>query len=477
MLRALRLASLSTALLLGGCIGEWIQYFEQIGAFGTFDDEYRVQDLRVLALEVEPPELRFPPEVLTLDVDDPVFAALPPVRVRVEGYAYDPRGSEVAVELQLCAGPRSDFFSSDDPFGGANVNVCASSGSTSDLPPDVAALLLPQRRTVVADVDEPGGRLPGLVWDLELGPRVLRELALRGGDELPTLDGVEVEVVMRVSTREHGELEAEWAVMPIVARPDLFADDADPQARQDALDRANAEVCETSYEPSDDPPSPDEPPPGAAPERDCIDPAYLFVEDPDSPPVCGNGVIERDEHCEPEFAEFFPFECGDDCLFTAPVCERSCYFVLPPNTRPTVHGVDVVGFVDYEPRRSDDANADVSSGGEVSASPGDVVRLQAVLGDERELRQNTIGGADGFGPRGPAAVFEEHQSMGWYVVGPLGAIVEPTAQGAFVDQGFTGAIGYSTPVERSAGDEDSVFLVVTDDRGGSTMSRFTIRYE
>lgn len=103
-----------------------------------FDREDRIEDMRVLAVRMDPPEILYSPLFLTPAAQRPPGFPLPTVDVQLEVFAFDPRGGTVRTSVQLCP-------------DGAGDSACRLYDPAEDLaaePPEaraqIAALLEPQ---------------------------------------------------------------------------------------------------------------------------------------------------------------------------------------------------------------------------------------------------------------------------------------------------------------------------------------------
>lgn len=436
-------AALATLALAPGCVVEWLDWFDQIGNLDRVGDEYRVRDLRVLALEVDPPEIVYPAEVLTLDEDDARLDEMPPLRVRARGFAFDPRGGEISVGLQLCAGPYLDPF-----LARATAFDCPEPDELAALPADVAAALSPIARTVAARVDEdPAGPVDDLDFEFELSARALRELARQAGQTEPDLPPVVAQVQLQVSRRVDGQAENEVAVLPLYLRADVLSDTAPPEVREAVLSNWNAEVCD-----------PESPP-------DCI-PAFP-LGDPEAPHECGDLLVEGPELCDPPDGQL----CDDECRIIG-ACAFTCVYDTPPNTRPRLYGFDAPSDVVMEPRLSLVDDAEIRPGGVVRTAPGSIVHLRAVLDEARVSERHMVVPPPSFGPPSQTT---DSLSFGWYLVGNDGDIVNPRE---FDNRAYVpGAISYQAPTDRAPGDRDVIFVVVHDLFGGATFSRVLVEYQ
>lgn len=461
-----------------GCILEWVEWVQTLSTLGTAGDEHRVQDLRVLAIEAEPAELRY-----RLGVFEEGGDALPPLTLSLEAFAYDPRGGEIQTTLQLC--PKEAEVGRF--FNGAVIDfsACVGGEELGGLEPEVAAALAPIDRVLDADPTLPAGRIDGLTWRYVLTPAAQRAMLARAGVTDPVLHDVNVQVVLRVSREFAGQRETEWAVLPISMRADLLAA-GDEELVERALEEEERIICL----PSD-------------PQRDCIEPAWIPPPVP-GPSECGDEIVEGEEQCDPPDGLF----CDDACQLLN-VCERSCLAYTEPNERPRAFGFDRDVTIQQgqggeipRARLADVDDTDLPPGAELPVSPGAAVSLAVVLdAASRQLYALPGGGAIVEDPRGrpdvdigdderppppdePPALpeqtrtLEEELATSWYIVGSDGAIDAPlTFDGLFVDQGFTGAIRYRTSVDRQAGDRDPIFVVVNDGRGGMDVVHVELVYE
>lgn len=446
MVRLSLLFLVVTLALTQGCLLEWVDYFTKLSQTNSAGDPHRVRDLRVLAMEAQPAELRIPLEAY----DDDHEASR--VDLQVTAYAYDPRGGEVEAGFRLCLLPRLASFG-----GGENVvesSTCLETGDVDNLPAAVAASLVPPSRVVTADSPATGGRLQGLEHTFHLDDAALRLLLEKAGGDASHLRGFELVLGLQVSRVWLGERETEWAVLRLPAGPDL-GDAANPALLQAFLDDEQAELC--------DPEAP----------RDCVDPVIVerFPPNEGGPlsgdAQCGDGFVEQNEQCDPPLDG----ECTEECQI-ANLCERTCAFALPRNERPFVYGFDRIDEAQpfTLPRFSAASDAALHDGDVITLSPGDALGLLAVV-DEASVQQQTY-------PHGGDAVFDEYLQPRWYAFGPHGDFSEPRDFDGNFEGGTSAAVVYQSSAEgHSLGDREPVVLVTADDRGGMTVVTLELAFE
>ena len=74
----------------------------------SFDPQFEINDLRILAVQTEPAEILYSPLFLFPDEALPPGFSKPTTEIKVTVYAYDPRGNEVDTRLQLCPAELTD---------------------------------------------------------------------------------------------------------------------------------------------------------------------------------------------------------------------------------------------------------------------------------------------------------------------------------------------------------------------------------
>lgn len=180
--------------------------------------EHRVEDLRVLALEVDRPNVLVAPGLLFGDA--PAADAVP---VHVAPRVFDPRGGgPIDVSLSLCAAT---------PFAPRMGAPC----------PDGARQLASFRAE--ADADAPLGEVPGLEVDFALDAELARALYAEAGQPEGSLGVQLFEIVVSVSRRVDGRVERESGYVPWFLQLDALAADM-PAARLFALlDEEHAMLC------------------------------------------------------------------------------------------------------------------------------------------------------------------------------------------------------------------------------------------
>lgn len=133
------------------------------GACTNFDREDRIEDTRVLAVRMDPPEILYSPLFLQPPTQRPPGFPLPTVDVEVEVFAFDPRGGTVRTSVQLCP----------DDAGDNSCRLYDAEHDLADEPPaareQIAALLEPvvTESVIAADATPVGRVLPAsTTWSI-----------------------------------------------------------------------------------------------------------------------------------------------------------------------------------------------------------------------------------------------------------------------------------------------------------------------
>ena len=138
-------AALAAALALAGC--------------ANLDDVTTVKDLRVLALQAEPPGF-------LVDLDAPGAAAPQTLQATLTALVVDPQGQGRAVTFTGVACP--DYLSTLQPLAGESTRACPDPASTAALPPPFDTALA---TTVLASADQPGMTVPTAPSTIEYRPQ------------------------------------------------------------------------------------------------------------------------------------------------------------------------------------------------------------------------------------------------------------------------------------------------------------------
>lgn len=454
MRRASALLALVALALAQGCVLEWVDYFSKLTQLGTGTGEHRVLDLRVLAIEAAPAELRYPLAFL----DESADGSSGTLALRVEPFVYEPRGGDVDIAWSVCARQSSSLYGAPplDSLGDAS---CLDADEAARFTGDVATSLAPLT-TVVKASDEPGGRLPGLERTLYVdGPALRALLAIAEADlseeaRTSMQRHLELLVVLRVSRVWLGTPEDEWAVLAVPVAPDLA--NAEPARLEAFLDEHDAELCEPDTT------------------RDCTDPAQVFEppEDfelpPDATMECGNGVLEWFEQCDPPLAG----SCTEACMLDN-ICERTCILTLPANQVPLVYGVDRPDGIAYAqpPRATTVDDAALHDGDTVTLHPGEQVFFEAVV-DERVFAEDfaLVGHGQSFATETP--------QLRWYTFGDGNLAAPVDFDGSYAGQGYNGGVLYASSADlHQPGEREPFVLVVADGRGGMRVVTLELAFE
>jgi hypothetical protein len=147
----------------------------------NFDREDRIEDMRVLAIKTEPAEILYSPLHLLPPASRPPVLPLPDINVRVEIFAYDPRAGRTSSSVQLCP-------------AGAGDSTCRLYEREADLALEPAAhrdelraLLLPHELER-APLEAPAARVAPSVIDWTFSPAVIDFfIPDRDGNPVPSL--------------------------------------------------------------------------------------------------------------------------------------------------------------------------------------------------------------------------------------------------------------------------------------------------
>lgn len=422
MKRTLALLSL---LLLASCWPGWDFLCDP-----TPSREHRVEDLRVLAIENDTPNVLVAPGLLFDEAP-----AVEPIAVRIAPRVFDPRGGgPIDVAIAVCA---------SNAFGMGAGPPCPAGSRT-----------LASVRTE-ADADAPLGALPDLERTVLLDTSLVRELYAEAGVPDGTLGVVFFELVVSVSRSVEGRVERESAFLPWFFQLDALSPDM-PAARLDALLEAEgARVCGL----------------------DPIDGCTLAEE-----PRCGDGVVTQPESCEPPGSEGCDQSCyaSDECVASmgGAVCVMAP--VLP--ALPTLAGLAFsqagAGFVVNEA-------PDILPGGVIEVPVGERVFLTPAVAIEDMLPtlQWVFPPIPACGPETPGARAQLRCDSGYpstvtfrFYLGDgaaeLVAPADPTS-GYYGNSGYE-AVAVAFADGTAAGSEEPLLVVIASDRGAMGTAVFTL---
>jgi hypothetical protein len=272
---ALFACALAGPLATASCWPGWDFLFDQ-----TPSREHRVEDLRVLAIELEPASIVFTP---TFARDGGA-----PFTLQVRPVIFDPRGGDIDVDVSLC-------FTNND-----GISPCASIGG------EVV------RRTVTASSDDPLG-IVELDETFTISHEVIVDLFDVAGVPITTIGGVHAGVVVNVSRVLDGKRERERAELFFPVEVDPFGEGTTPEL-----------FAESAGD-------------------DCSDePEDVCFPGQEQEPECGNGIVEPPfEQCDPPEPGVCD-ECFaiDFCQAAA---STICIEPVAVNTRPLITAVFVLG--------------------------------------------------------------------------------------------------------------------------------------
>ncbi|OGQ10716.1 MAG: hypothetical protein A2138_09380 [Deltaproteobacteria bacterium RBG_16_71_12] len=395
--------------------------------------EHRVEDLRVLAIEVDQPNVLVPPGLLFDEAP-----AAEPVEVRVAPRAFDPRGGgPIDVTFSVCAA--NAFFTVAGP------------------PCPVGARSFGSQR-VEADLSAPLGPVPDLEATLTLDAELTRELYRQAGFPAGALGVLQLQLVVGVSRAIDGRVERESAYLPWFVQLDALSIDMPTAPLQALLQAEGALAC--------DPGAPD---------------ACSF----DVEPVCGDGVVTRPETCEPPGAE----GCDEYCFATdqcAAAVGGSGVCLRPPVLPPVPH---IAGLMFAEAGNGFFTNADpdVERGGAIEVTVGRPRYLSpAVQIDEvTPTLQRTwpASGACAEGTPGASARLQCDEgypatvTFRFYVGDGAAELVAPgdATTGFWGNQGGgyeAAAVAFADGT--AAGTEEPLVVVIASDRGAMDTAVFTL---
>ncbi len=421
---AAALAALAAAAALGAssCWPGWSSIFDQ-----TPSAEHRVQDLRVLAVVAEPASILLPSAFIT-------GAAEPaPFTLKVTPAIFDPRGGDIDVVISIC-GAR--------PFP---QQGCAT-----------PAVALPAfSGTFPADAHKPLGPVD-VSTTLRLSRAQVLELFLESGSDALGVAPADVRVVVEVARTVGGVRERESAVLGMSMQTDLFDGGIAPDERAALIAASGGSDC------------------GDSP-ADCFPAA-------DSDPVCGDGIVEAGEDCDPPTPDVCDEQCFalSPCAFSPP---SACTFPPTTNAAPVLFGLRTGAHARDPGDGTVDAAAgdtlEVPVGGTLDIAPtveADAEQFQGLVGNVGDPRQCPAG-TPGLLPHLDCPTSE---TLSWrvYVSDGKADVVGPAdATGTFtgniflpVEQPVTVAFAAGT----AAGTKEPLAVVLGDGRGGMAIQQFTL---
>lgn len=394
--------------------------------------EHRVEDLRVLALEVDQPSVLLPPGLLFDEAP-----AVAPVEVALVPRVFDPRGGgPIDVTFSVCAA--NAFFAT----GGAPC-------------PEGARSLGSER--VEADGSAPLGPVPDLRATLALDRELTRALYREAGFPGGALGMVQLQLVVGVSRAIDGRVERESAYLPFFVQLDARSPDLPAATRDRLLAAEGALLCDEG-----------------AP-----DACSFEIE-----PVCGDGEVQRPETCEPPGTDACDDYCFalDPCAATvggAGVCLRAPVVPSAPVLRGLVFSQAGNGF-------APNTEPDVERGGVIEVTVGGSRYLAPAIdvSDEVPTFQPSWPGSPGCAADAPGAQgslqcdggFAPSVSFRFYVGDGAAELVAPAdpVTGFFGNQSGYEAVAVAFADGTPAGTEEPLVVVIASDRGAMDTAVFTL---
>lgn len=198
-------------------------FFALISSLGiacsNFDREDRIEDLRILAVRAEPPEILYSPlYALTTPDSRPPGLPLEGVEMELEVYAFEPRGGLVRTSVNLCPADERACIDFDVDKILANLEENARK--------EVAAVYRPTQleNEPISQAIDPAGRIPALKWRFDFSPAVIDSLVPKGADGRPTLSFFPSfpRIAVDIESPEHAEVARETAYKRISTAVDLW---------------------------------------------------------------------------------------------------------------------------------------------------------------------------------------------------------------------------------------------------------------
>lgn len=214
-----------------------------LGACTDFDREDRIEDMRVLAVRMDPPEILYSPLFLTPAAERPPGFPLPTVDVNLEVFAFDPRGGTVRTRVQLCPDDAGDSSCRlYDPSADLAAEPAAARA-------ELEALLDPVVREsdIAADATPVGRVLPAsTTWHIT--PSVMDFFIDDDsrGNPIPSIFPLLPRVVVEaenLSITEAGEVKKERAFKRLPIAIDLTSPDLPPTVAADLAAGLGITLC------------------------------------------------------------------------------------------------------------------------------------------------------------------------------------------------------------------------------------------
>lgn len=214
-----------------------------VGACTNFDREDRIEDMRVLGVRMEPPEILYSPLFLQPAAQRPPGFPLPTVDVDIEVFAFDPRGGTVRTTMQLCPPDAED-------------NSCRVYDPSEDLaaePPsarsELAALLTPvvTEGAIAADAT-PVGRVVPATTTWHVTPPVMDFFINddEQGNPIPSIFPITPRVVVEAKNldiTDATDVQKERAFKRLPISIDLTSPDLPPDVTADLAQGLGITLC------------------------------------------------------------------------------------------------------------------------------------------------------------------------------------------------------------------------------------------
>jgi hypothetical protein len=381
----------------------------------NFDREDRIEDMRVLAMKAEPAEVLFSPLFLTPASQRPPGFPLPTVDVRMEAFAFDPRGGRTEVTTQLCPEGAGD---STCRLYDVEADLAAEPAENRD---ELRALLTPVKTQDEVTADElPLGRVSPAVRTFTFSPAVIDFFIPDDADGNPV--------------------------------PSIF-----PELPRVVYEAKNLDVV-------DEDPNDDVPPVTKERAFKRI-PVGLDLTSSNLPPDVAA-----------DFARAFGFELCTAPISEAEYEEQgraSCLERRVPNANPGLRGF----FLEADPEditkgllTTNDVPPDLGLGSLLIANPGDRVTVTPVFMPGSEERYQVVS----FDIEASKVILLnriEDIVCEWY---STRGDVSSTQTALQFNDGL--GVTWQLPSDAKSGEKDTMLLVVLDQRGGTAVAEITVEY-
>ena len=214
-----------------------------LSACSGFDREDRIEDLRILAVRADPPEILYSP-LYALTTPDTRAPGLPlqGVDMELEVYAFEPRGGLVRTQVNLC------------PAGeGACIDYDTApllADKSSETQAELKAVYTPPviENAPLSGQNDPSGRIPDLKWQFTFTPAVIDSLVPKTEDGLPSLTFFPTfpRIAVDIESPTHEDVARETAFKRISTGVDLWDPSLPPDFRAGIAGGLGIELCDSS---------------------------------------------------------------------------------------------------------------------------------------------------------------------------------------------------------------------------------------